>query len=382
MKKLTALLTLILLTACSTFGAIEKAPPITPISGFQSAQIEALRTEHQAETIGIGIIINGQLVKTAYFGEQSPGVPASAATMFNTASMNKAVTTETFLRLAEKGLVNIDEPIAPHYIHPDLADDPRYAKLTPRIILIHKTGLLNWAYEYDDDKLAFRHDPGAKYGYSGAGFMILANFLENKIGKPFPQIVREEVFDPLAMKNASIIQKPWMKGKVVQALLPKGGFDPEFALDIGYWNSADELFVTVEDYAKFLISVMDGEDVGPALSTERLRVQSDLTDNAIWGCDDGKVDPCPSPYGHGLGWFIFGFDGNLNVQHGGNDRSEAAIGYFETGTRDGMIVFVNAPSPQGVLLWPKIVDVLDPDAKFVGVYHYVISKFFKATPPE
>ena len=120
---------------------------------------------------------------------------------------------------------------------------------------------------------------------------------------------------------------------------------------------------------------MNGEGVGPELRAERYRVQSDLTDNEIWGCDHGAVNPCPAPYGHGLGWFIFGYDGNLNVQHGGNDMSEAAIGYFGTATKDGLVVFVNAPNPQGVLLWPQIVDVLDENAKFTAVFHHIISKY-------
>ena len=379
MRLPAVLVACLLAPACSVPQTGSAYPTATDrVSGEQLAAIEALRIEHKASAIGIGIIENGSLVWTGYYGEQSPGVPTSANTLFNTASVNKAVTTETFLRLASAGLVELDETIYQHYEHPDLADDPRYRELTPRIILTHRTGLLNWPHSYDDNRLAFTKDPGEAFGYSGAGFMILANFLEQKLDRPYPQIVREQVFEPVGMPTASVIQKPWMDRLVVHPLLDDGTFDIGFALDYGAWSSADDLYVTVEDYARFLISVMSGDRISDALAAERLRVQSDLTSDAIWSCDDGAPGLCPSPYGYGIGWMVFGYDGNLNVQHGGNDASEAAIAYFETGTRDGMVVFVNAPSPGGVLLWPRIVDVLDESATFTAVFHHIILKFFGA----
>ncbi len=368
---------LLLAASCSPLPATVGALSSGFVSPAKVTKIRDLMPEHKTSSLGIGIIKNGKLIWTGYYGEQSPGIPVNSQTMFNTASVNKAVTTEAFLRLATKGVVDLDEPIAPYYVHPDLADDPNYQKLTPRIILTHKTGLRNWAYEYEDGKLAFLNEPGSKYGYSGAGFMILANFIQNKIGKPFPEIVKIEIFDRLGIENASVIQEKWMDKKTVRPVDKDGKFEKNFVLDHGYWNAADDLFISVEGYSKFLIGVMGGQEVGSDLVADRQRVQSDLTRNEIWGCDDGSVSPCPKPYGHGLGWFIFGYDGNLNIQHGGNDKSEAAIGYFETKTKDGMVIFINAPAPQGVLLWPKIVDILDEDAKFTAVFHHVIAKFFE-----
>ncbi len=209
------------------------------------------------------------------------------------------------------------------------------------------------------------------------GFMIMARSIEKKLDKPWPEIVRDEIFEPFGMINASVIQETWMDGKYVVPANSEGGFQTDFALDYGYWNPADDLYVTVEDYAKFLIAVAENRGVSEKLSKERVRVQSDLTNNSIWGCD-GVVNPCPAPFGHGLGWFVFGYDGVLNIQHGGNDKSEAAIGYIEPQTGDGAIVFVN--STQGVFLWPKIVEIIDKEQKFTLIFNHVIAKFL--TPSE
>ena len=72
---------------------------------------------------------------------------------------------------------------------------------------------------------------------------------------------------------------------------------------------------------------------------------------------------------------MFGYDDNLNLQHGGNDRSEAAIAYIELGTGNGGIVFVN--SQQGVLMWPKVVEIIDEQQQFTRVFNHVIDKFLK-----
>ncbi len=372
MKLIAFLLTVFIVAACTP----EHAPPPQVddimLSESEEAAIADLMEKHKAPSLAIGVIENGVLTGTRYYGEQAPGVPVSAQTMFNTASLQKAITAETVLRLVEKGLINLDEPLSPYYVHPDIADDSRHEKLTPRIVLTHKTGFRNWPYEYDDGKLAFDSDPGETYGYSGIGFMILAQAIEAKLDKPWPQIVLEEIYNPLGMVGATTIQEPWMAGNYVIPVDAEGQFQTDFELDYGYWNAADDLFITVKDMAKFLIAVLKNQGISDALAAERIRVQSDLTDNAIWGCD-GVVDPCPAPFGHGLGWFVFGYDGNINLQHGGNDMSEAAIAYIELETGNGAIVFVN--SPQGVLMWPKVVEIIDKKQKFTRVFNHVIDKF-------
>lgn len=362
----------LLLASCDSSNNQQTSKNEYSFTEVQNDQLLTLMTEYKSPSMAVGVIKDSKLVWTKYFGNRSPGRPVDAETMFNTASVQKAVTSEAVIHLVEKGLIDLDEPLSAHYVHPDVADDPRHKLLTPRIVLTHKTGFLNWPYEYDDGRLSFVSDPGTTYGYSGIGFMIMAHAIENKLAKPWPKIVRDEIFDPLGMSNASVVQETWMTGKYVTPATAEGTLQTDFTLELGYWNAADDLYVTVEDYAKFLIGVAENKGVGEKLSKERVRVQSDLTENEIWGCD-GIVDPCPAPFGHGLGWFVFGYDGVLNIQHGGNDQSEAAIGYIEPQTGNGAIVFVN--STQGVLLWPRVVEVIDKNQQFTAVFNHVIDKF-------
>lgn len=356
-------------------GCTAEAPIYTPPIDVDQ-RVESLMNTYDAASVGIGIIRKGELVWTGYYGEEAPGKPVGPHSMFNTASTNKAITAETALRLASKGVIDLDEPISAYYIHPDIADDPRHKLLTPRILLSHQAGFMNWPYLYEDEKLAFIDDPGnGAYNYSGIGFRIFAKFLEAKLEKPFPQIVREEIFDPIGMAYATNSHDEAKDmTSIVIPVDETGKFQTDYELETDYWSAADDLFVSVEDYAAFLISTMNNNAVSEAMAVERRRIQTQMSDNAIWGCAKDAVDPCPSPYGHGIGWFVFGYESGLVLHHGGNDRSEAAIGYYEPESRNGGVIFVN--SPKGVQLWPKIADIVDPDQPMPDVFHDLIAKFF------
>ena len=370
MKTLVFSLLLVSLTACVT-----QRPTYAPPEDVDR-RIGAFMDEYSAATVGIGIIRNGKLVWSRYYGDEAPGKPAGPQSMFNTASTNKAITAETALRLASKGVIDLDEPISAYYVHPDIADDPRHKLLTPRILLTHQAGFLNWPYAYDDGKLAFIDDPGnGAYNYAGIGFRIFALFLEAKLNKPFPQIVREQILSPLGMtRTTNSHDEAKLLDSIVVPVDQDGNFVADYELKTDYWSAADDLFVTVEDYAAFLISTLNNEGVNKKLAAERSRVQTEMAGNTIWGCGKDAVDPCPSPYGHGIGWFVFGYEDGLVLHHGGNDRSEGAIGYYEPASGDGGIIFVN--SPRGVELWPKIADVVDPEQPVTDVFHDLIRKFF------
>ncbi len=370
MKLYVIILGFLVLTACT-----DRVSMYTPPEDVEG-RIITLMDKYNAASVGVGIIKNGKLVWTGYYGEQSAGVPVGSRTMFNTASTNKAVTAETALRLASRGVIDLDEPISDYYIHPDIKNDPRHKLLTPRILLSHQAGFKNWPYLYENEKLAFIDEPGnGAYNYAGIGFRIFAKFLEAKLQKPFPQIVRDEVFDPIGMDRATNSHdEARIMTTIVTPVDQDGEFQPDYEMETEYWSAADDLFVSVEDYAAFLISTMKNEAATADMAAERYNVQTHMSGHAIWGCAKDAVNPCPSPYGHSIGWFVFGYEDGLVLHHGGNDRSEGAMAYYEPSTGDGGIIFVN--SPRGAELWPEIADIIDPEQPITDVFHDLIRKFF------
>ena len=168
------LCTLLFVSSIVGLPTATSAAQAAPLSRERVAALDAafpvLLKKHRVAGVGAAIIRKGQIAWTNVYGEQGPGVPATAQTMFNVASLTKRVTAETILRLVAAGQISLDEPMASHWVDPDTADDPRHRLLTPRIALSHQTGFLNWRRMSKSGKLAFVFDPGTGFGYSGEGY--------------------------------------------------------------------------------------------------------------------------------------------------------------------------------------------------------------------
>ena len=327
-------------------------------------------------TAGIGVIKADRLVWSGYYGESSPGVPASSQTLFNIASITKTVTAETVLRLVEAGQITLNEPMSPFWIDPDLLMDPRHQHLTPRIALTHTTGFSNWRSHESDNRLRLNHDPGTAYGYSGEGYEYLARFVEKKLGRRFPDIVRSLVFRPIGMSTASF-GGPEDLRNMTTPVASDGSFSKKYrsqctpiydrCLDKEEYSAADDMVVTVQDYAAFLISVMASDGYGPTIAKDRSRVQSEK-DRPVVHCQSLPPEQCPTAQGYGLGWEVLDYAGSKIVGHGGSDWSDLSIAYFYEGTQDGLIVFLNGRTLHALEVMPDAIEAIDPASPMAGQY--------------
>ena len=103
--------------------------------------------------------------------------------------------------------------------HRHLKTDPRYQLLTPRLLLSHRSGLLNWAYEYKNNRLAFDHDPGTRFSYSGAGIQLAAEYAQAKLNTDFAQLALTHVLMPLGVKELSLGRRqPWRRERLAKPM--------------------------------------------------------------------------------------------------------------------------------------------------------------------
>jgi CubicO group peptidase (beta-lactamase class C family) len=349
-----------MLPALLAFSAFIAAPAhAAPPLAFAEAEaadsrIPEILKRHGAAGIAVGVIRNRKLVWTGYYGQQSPGVPVSATSLFNVASLAKPVAAETVLRLASAGKLSLDEPMARHWVDPDLFGDPRLEKLTARVALSHRTGFPNWRRFDPAKKLRFGSDPGTKSGYSGEGYDYLARYAEKATGKDFEQLVQKLVFDPIGMKSAALSRRDWMDGRVTTPMDAKGAWGKPDLREPGKWTAADDLFVTLPDYAAFAIAVSRGDGLKPALAAQRTTIQT-----ATEGCGAIKRPTCPRATGFGLGWELLNFSGRQMLWHTGGDWAESTMSYIYPDTGDGALIFINGASGKPVLL--EILDAIqDP----------------------
>ena len=151
------------------------------------------------------------------------GVPADAATIGRTGSISKTFTAVLLMQLVDRGLVDLDEPVANHLPEVDgLAEAPDGAEpVTFRMLAAHTGGLIREPelegaasgsiYLWEEKVLEsiphtrFQAAPGTEYSYSNIGYGILGLALSRAAGEPFMELMRELVFGPLGMASSTFI---------------------------------------------------------------------------------------------------------------------------------------------------------------------------------
>ena len=109
-------------------------------------EIEKLLIQEKVPVLGLGIIENGRLQQIRVLGNIDKEIPASYNSIFKVASLTKPITALVALKLISAGKLGLDEPLYKYWKDPDLKNDKRTKKLTPRMILSHQTGFPNWRY--------------------------------------------------------------------------------------------------------------------------------------------------------------------------------------------------------------------------------------------
>lgn len=314
----------------------EKNNPGEPIFDNE-AEIQKWLKENKVPTLGIGVIKDGKVHQVKVFGEISKGIAAPYNTIFNVASLTKPVTAIIALKLVSLGKWNLDEPLYKYWTDPDIANDPRHKKLTTRIILSHQTGFPNWRAMNENGKLDFQFAPGTKYQYSGEGMEYLRKALEKKFRKSLQQLADELVFAPLKMNDTRYV---WDKNMDTTRLV--AGYDKDGkAYEIVKHkipNAADDLLTTVEDYGKFLASVMNGNGLSKSVFEEMTKNQVATTQGKHFG----------------LGFEIYDLgNGEIALSHGGSDKGVQTLFFIFPQTQDGLLIFTN--SDTGMNVYEKIL---------------------------
>jgi CubicO group peptidase (beta-lactamase class C family) len=351
-----ALALLVVVAACGP--AQQPAPPDHRWSAL-ARELPPLLAKHRVASVSIARVEHGEIVWTAAFGAQRPGVPATPDTLYNIASMTKPISSEVVVRLAAAGKLSLDEPMSAYWIDPDLAGDARHARLTPRLALSHRTGLPNWRRE-TGGVLAFKRDPAGAFGYSGEGFEYVARFVEHKLGTSFESLAQDLVLGPAGMTDTAYTHRPWFEGRVAIPTDAAGtSLAPSFATSL---VASDLMYSTPRDYARFMLSVIRRDGVTAELAAERQRVQVSRKREM---CAGPVAALCPRDVGIGLSWEVFQFGDETLLMHTGNDDGVTTFGYLNLASRSGTVIFTN--SANGMQLVLPILDGIGADPGFVAL---------------
>ncbi|GAC1649907.1 MAG: hypothetical protein NVS4B3_07740 [Gemmatimonadaceae bacterium] len=243
------------------------------LSMLMPSVLAATRTPGAA----VAIVEHGRVVWARGFGwaDRERRIPVTDSTVFQVASISKAVTAWGVLHMVDAGRVELDAP-AERYLTrwhlPRSRYDPHL--VTVRRILSHTAGLSNNAYEgYRPDtmlptlveSLSGHNDgvgdvrivaqPGTRWAYSEGGYTLLQLIVEEVSGEAFADYMHRAVLDPLGMRSSSF---RWDSRLRARTAIPYDGRERPLPNYLFVEQAADGLYATAPDLARFVAALMTG----------------------------------------------------------------------------------------------------------------------------
>jgi len=156
----------------------------------------------------------GEVIADAALGEDRPGEPLRRDHLMLWLSSTKPLTAVVIAQLWERGLLELDDPVARHV--PEFAANGKEG-ITLRHLLTHTGGIrmldTGWPQRSWEEIVAkicaMKPEPrwvlGEKAGYHQASsWFILGEVIQRLGGRPFPVYIREEICEPLGMADSWI----------------------------------------------------------------------------------------------------------------------------------------------------------------------------------
>ena len=274
---------LVLLTLMTTAlpGAAPRPPAIRRLDGSSITVAEAERlarqtlAAHRVTGAQIAVLDGGRLVWSQAFGlrRREPELPMQRDTNLWAASITKSVFATYVMQLVERREFALDVPVARQLerrldeYEPyretavELVRDPRWAQVTPRMLLAHTGGLLNFAFLEPDKKIHLHFKPGTAYSYSGEGINLLQFVIEQKKGRPLDQLMQEALFTPLGMTRTGLIYRQEFAANVAD----RYGSDERFLNQTKRFpaRGAGSMASSAEDLARFASALLTGRVLQP-----------------------------------------------------------------------------------------------------------------------
>jgi CubicO group peptidase (beta-lactamase class C family) len=272
----------LLLLPSARRDAIRRLDGTTISKAEASAFARATLTQAHVTGAEIAILDHGQLVWSEAFGlrRRDPDLPMRPDTNTWAASITKSVFATYVMQLVEKGEFSLDTPIAQQLPLPldsyepyresasELVHDPAWLTVTPRMLLAHASGLLNFATIEPDKKMHLHFRPGTQFWYSGEGINLVQFLIEQQKKRPLAELMQDAIFGPLGMKQTGLIYRIEFAANVADRFDAVEKFHSETKRAPAH--AAGSMATSVEDLARFTSALLGNQLLKPATRKQML----------------------------------------------------------------------------------------------------------------
>ncbi|WP_456462918.1 serine hydrolase domain-containing protein [Reichenbachiella sp.] len=201
-------------------------------------------------------------------------IPADPNALFKIASISKLyIAAATILLISEEKL-SLDQTLGE--LIPEVEGKIEYAnEITLKMMIQHRSGLLDYSFEPEvagesfADYLSFAariydkpavFKPNKKYGYSNSNYLLIGEILDRTLGYSHHKYIRDEILEPLGLKNTYNVPSEVDMQKVMSGYLKSGGSDLR---DLEFPLPGGSMIATAEDVSIFLRALIDGTLLSP-----------------------------------------------------------------------------------------------------------------------
>jgi CubicO group peptidase (beta-lactamase class C family) len=320
------------------------------------ARLSDRMAHYHTPGVSLAVVTDGRVEWARAFGSAGAGQPLTDRTLFQAGSISKPVFALAVMRLAQDGKVNLDEDVGAYLkswkVPATGAFQPR---ITLRQLLTHSAGLsvhgfpgygadeplptvvqvLDGAPPANTDPVRVNMLPGVQFRYSGGGTTVGQLAVTDLLGRPFPQIMRELVLQPMGMVDSTYEQPlPPMAAARAATAHPWKGRPLPGRFHVYPEMAAAGLWTTPSDLARAGIEVQKALKGESALLT-RDRAREMLTPQI--GEDMG------------IGFFLEGKGDGMRFGHGGWDEGFVARAVFYKEGGRGAVVMINSNEGAGII---------------------------------
>ncbi len=324
-----------------------RAPVAVAGAPDPGANIRDRMAYYGVPAVSIAVAIDGKLAWADGYGE---GIDAS--TVFQAASMSKAVAATGIVTLAAREGLDIDADITPHLGAFDLAAvNPKGVTVTLRKLLSHTAGatvsgfpgyatgktipsnleVVAGSDHTNTDPVTIDLQAPNAFRYSGGGYQIAQLVAENVADRRFAQIMAELVLEPTGMTSSTFAQ-PLPASFVQDHAIAKAHNRGPVAVE-GGWHiypeqAAAGLWTTPSDYIRFALAIMAAADG---------QTEAGLAPQVV----EALLTPVSEDYALGFG-LPKDDEGRVRLQHGGSNEGYKCLFVAFPDRGAALVVMTNA----------------------------------------
>jgi len=338
---------------------------------------------HHTPGASIAVINDYEIEWARGFGvcEMEKPDEVTPTTLFQAGSISKPVFALAVVRLVQEGRLDLDEDVNAYLTSWQVpANEDWQPRITLRQLLSHTAGLtvhgfsgyqsseplptvpqiLNGERPANTEKVEVNILPGLQVRYSGGGTTVAQQALIDALAKPFPEIMRTLVLDPLGMTD-STFEQPLPSDWAARAATahPWKGIPLRGRHHIYPEMAAAGLWTTATDLAKVGVELLKMLHSAPHTLLARETIEAMLSPQ-LPGQKEGEGEFA------GLGFFCDGKGEGFYFGHGGWDEGFVALMRIYKGIGKGAVVMLN--SSEGHPLLEEIMRAIAHEYEWPDVF--------------